>query len=92
MGRNRLLPSVPDALTRSGTPVPGVPLVEVCSNRRVLIENHQGVVAYQVNEIVVKVRTGRICVCGEHLQLIRMNRSQLVITGRVSAVHFREMC
>lgn len=92
MGRGRFLPSVPGAAAYSGVPLPGVPLVEVCNGKRVLIENHQGVVAYHRNEIVVKVRGGNIRVCGECLQLLRMSRSQLVITGGVFCIHFRETC
>ena len=92
MGRSRFLPSVPDAIARCGTPLPGIPLVEVCNNRRILIENHQGVVAYQNSEIIVKVRSGNICVCGDQLQLVRMSRYQLVITGVITSIHFKEIC
>lgn len=91
MGKNRFLSSGFDALTRCGTPLPGVPLVEVCNNRRVLIENHQGVVAYESNEIVVKVRNGTIRICGTQLQLMRMSRYQLVIMGMISEVCFGEI-
>ena len=74
MGKSSYLPSVPDAISRCATPLPGVPLVEVCNSKRILIENHQGVVAYQSNEIIIKVRNGSICVCGDQLRLIRMSR------------------
>ena len=92
MGKNRFLPSVPDAIARCGTPLPGVPLVEVCNNRRILVENHQGIVAYENSKIIVKVRSGSISICGDQLQLIRMSRYQLIITGAISDVHFRETC
>ena len=90
MGKNKFLQFVPEAVARSGAPLPGVPLVEVCNSRRVLIENHQGVIAYQSNEIVIKIRSGNICICGDCLQLIKMSKCQLVITGVVTAVYFRE--
>ena len=92
MGRNRFFSSVPDSIARAGAPLPGVPLVEICNGRRVLIENHQGVVAYQRNEINIKARGGYIYVCGDDLQLIRMSRCQLVITGVISGVSFKENC
>ena len=37
---------------------PDTPLVEICDNKRVLIENHRGVICYGVKEIIVKVKKG----------------------------------
>ena len=67
-------------------PLPGLPLVEIAGERRVLIENHHGVVEYGTQTIRVKVKFGQICVCGSSLELSRMNRGQLIISGRVDAV------
>ena len=67
-------------------PLPGLPLVEIAGERRVLIENHRGVMEYGTQTIRVKVKYGQICVCGSGLELARMNRGQLVISGRVDAV------
>ena len=66
---------------------PRVPLVEICDNRRVLIENHNGITCYGGNEIIVKVKKGDISISGENLYLCRMNRVKLVITGKISSVH-----
>ena len=90
MGRSRFHPSAFCSDTWNGMPLPGIPLVEVCNSRRVLIENHQGVLAYQEHEITIKVRKGKICVSGDHLKLLRMSREQLVISGVITAVCFRE--
>jgi len=70
-------------------PLPGVPLVEICDRRRVLIENHLGIVCYGCNEVRVKTRYGYICVCGEQLQLLRMSKTKLVITGSINTVHLQ---
>lgn len=67
-------------------PIPGLPLVEIAGERRVLIENHRGVMEYGTQTIRVKVKFGQICVCGSGLELARMNRGQLVISGRVDSV------
>lgn len=90
MGRRKLLPSVSDVISRSGEPMPGIPLIEVCNMKRVLVENHYGIIGYQSEEIIVKVRNGTVYVYGECLQMIRMNRSQLVINGRILSISFRE--
>lgn len=70
-------------------PLPRIPLVEIYGQRRVLIENHQGIIAYGCNEILIKVRYGRICVSGECLKLVNMSRERLVITGRIFAVNLQ---
>jgi len=69
--------------------LPGVPLVEICDRKRVLVENHQGILYYGSNEIQIKVRDGHICVIGENLKLNRMSKVKLVITGDISAVNLR---
>ena len=66
--------------------VPGLPLVEICGNRRVLIENHMGVVQYAKDQICVKVAYGFVSVRGRHLELARMSREQLVICGSILCV------
>lgn len=67
-------------------PLPGMPLVELAGENRVLIENHQGVTEYGCNEICIKVRYGKICVCGNKLELSRMTKHQLVITGCIDKI------
>ena len=66
--------------------IPRLPLIEIAGEQRVLVENHMGVLAYSTEQITVKVRYGAICICGAHLELARMIKGQLVITGRVSKV------
>lgn len=65
---------------------PDTPLVEICDNKRVLIENHRGVICYGVKEIIVKVKNGSISVFGNHLSLARMNKTKLVICGEIHSV------
>ena len=69
--------------------IPGIPIVEICDQRRVLIENHCGIVAYGRNEIHVKVRFGRICINGNNLKLKQMSKNKLIITGVICAVNLQ---
>lgn len=69
-----------------GEALPGQPLVEITGECRVLIENHKGVTVYGCNEIRVNVRFGSLSVCGSGLELVRMTKQQLVITGRIDGV------
>lgn len=66
--------------------LPGVPLAELAGDRRVLIENHQGVTEYGPERIGVKVAFGVIFVCGRELTLLSMSKHQLVVCGRIDAV------
>ena len=67
--------------------LPKAPIVEIAGQSRLLIENHLGVLGYSLNEIRVSVGYGSICVTGRDLRLLQMSKEQLVICGRVDAVH-----
>lgn len=67
----------------------GVPLIEICGRMRVLVENHQGVIGYGCDEILVKVRDGCICIRGEKLTMNVMSKIKLVITGDIKGVELR---
>lgn len=67
--------------------VPGLPLVELCGEKRVLIENHRGVLTYGSAEIHVCVSFGEVVVRGCGLELAKMTREQLVICGRIDSVY-----
>ena len=66
--------------------LPGIPIIEICDQERVLIENHRGIIGYGCNEVRVKVRYGCVCVCGHQLKLMRMSKTKLVITGKICGV------
>ena len=69
--------------------MPGVPLIELYGDRRVLIENHCGVLEYSSEVIRVKVKHGQICVSGCCLKLALMSRERLIISGRIDSVHLQ---
>lgn len=66
--------------------LPGLPVVEIAGERRVLIENHLGVTEYGRERICVKVKFGHIRVCGGCLELAKMTKGQLVVSGRIDSV------
>jgi len=70
-------------------PIPGLPLVEVAGDKRVLIEHHKGVTEYGRDQICVRVSYGQIQVCGMDMELCRMTRGQLIITGQIHSVQFQ---
>lgn len=75
-----------DSIDLSDEPIPGLPLVELAGDRRVLIERHSGVTEYSTEKICVKVRYGQVCISGCGLELTCMTREKLIITGRIDCV------
>ena len=73
----------------SAETLPGVPVVELAGERRVLIERHQGMTEYSRERICVKVSYGMVCICGCGLELSRMTREQLIISGRIDCVQLQ---
>ncbi|MBQ8768621.1 MAG: YabP/YqfC family sporulation protein [Oscillospiraceae bacterium] len=67
-------------------PIPGLPLVEIAGDRRVLIEHHCGVTQYGRCRISVKVKYGSVVIIGTQLELTRMTGHQLIVTGRIECV------
>lgn len=87
MAKGDWMQRLTDQMDLSGEPLPGVPVVELAGDRRVLIERHGGVTQYSREKICVKVRYGLVQVCGCGMELTRMTREQLVISGRIDSVH-----
>ena len=90
--KRNLLQRLAEGADLPGEPLPGQPIAEIAGDRRVLIENHQGVKEYTREKICVKVKYGMLTVCGCGLELSCMTREQLVISGRIDSItlHRRE--
>ena len=73
-------------LYKAGEGLPGVPVVELAGDGRVLIEHHRGVVEYGTQKICVKVKYGLLCICGMGMELAKMTKDQLVNTGRIGSI------
>ena len=84
-GKN-LLRRLADAVDLPDEPLPGLPIVELAGDRRVLIEGHSGVLEYTTRCIRIRVRYGQVCVCGNGLHLARMTGEQLIISGCIEQI------
>ena len=84
--RNKLTASIRESGCLERDLLPGLPIVEICGNGRVLIENHRGIIKYECHDILVKIKCGCICVSGRELQIDRMSKNRLLITGRIHGV------
>lgn len=86
MGKRGWMDRIAVAADIQDEPLPGLPLVEIAGDRRVLIENHNGVLQYEPCCIRIKVKFGEICVSGECLTLARMMKGQLIIHGKIDGL------
>jgi len=84
-GENWLL-RLSDQMDLTSETVPGVPLVELFGCSRVLVEHHRGVICYGSCEIRLRVDYGQVCILGKSLELVKINRGQLVICGDIACV------
>lgn len=70
--------------------VAGVPKLTVIGCRRVLVENHRGITEY--GREVIEINGGRVKlrIHGRELELVVMNRNELLIHGSILAVEFEK--
>lgn len=63
-----------------------VPRIEIWGDRRVTIENHEGILEY--GQEVMRIRCGRMVVkiSGEDLELLNATLTDLSVTGRIISV------
>ena len=67
--------------------LPGLPVAEIWGTGRVVVENHEGILAYNRKEILVKTAYGQMKIIGQKLELTSMTDAQLIITGKIEGVH-----
>ena len=66
--------------------VQALPLVELLGDRRVLIENHKGIVLYSHDEIDIKLNIGLLCITGCDLRIAYISGQRLVINGSIKCI------
>lgn len=89
--KESILTRLASAADLPSEPIPGYPLVELLGKRRVLVENHCGVIQYCPSEIVIKVSYGPLTICGCGLRLSLMTKQQLIITGQIRQIQLGGM-
>ena len=67
-------------------PLPGIPIMEIADDRRLVVENHMGVLEYSNKRICVSIRNGFYKITGDKLSISYMSRFRLVIVGRIELI------
>ena len=86
---DKLANRFPEALHIPDQTLPGVPIIELYADRRVLIESRCAIIHYEATSIKLKSCSYRICVCGTDLSIAELSGDQLIITGVVDSVSVR---
>jgi sporulation protein YqfC len=64
----------------------GVPKLTLTGSRRVLVENHRGLLEYSRERIEINGGRVRLRLLGEGLELRAMNGSDILVTGDIYSV------
>ncbi len=64
----------------------GAAKLSVTAGRRVLIENHRGILSYGPAFIAVSTGDAQISLNGKELKLLAMNREELLIGGEIQSI------
>ena len=77
-----------DVFDLPGEVVAGMPRLTITGCRRILVENHRGILEYGENEI--HIHGGRVIIKlrGVDLTLRSMSDSELLITGQILGIDF----
>lgn len=60
----------------------------VVAGRRLVVENHRGILEYGPERIVVSAGRAKLCINGAQLSLEAMNKTELLIVGRIQSVEW----
>ncbi len=87
----RMMHRLKGMLELSSQPMPGIPVVELCGDKRLLIENHHGVVGYGSEQIRIAVKFGNLSVNGSGLKICFMSKQQLVVSGIIESLQLERL-
>ena len=88
MGMKKLAEDVSELLDLPEDAVLGSARVEITAGKRLLIDNHRGVLNYSEETVTALLPDGKLTVCGDRLRMKAMTDRQLLITGRIDSVEW----
>lgn len=87
-GKDSFLDVLADKFDLPGEAVAGDSRVTITGNRRILIENHKGLMEYGENQIEVNCGKTILKIRGEELFIRAMNSQELLITGTIFGIDY----
>lgn len=86
--KDNFLEKAADILDIPGEVVAGMPRITVTGCRRVLVENHKGILEYGSEEIHINGGRMVLKLRGKGMELRSLNTTELLITGRITGMDF----
>lgn len=86
--KDNFLEKAADIFDLPGEVVAGMPRITVTGCRRVLVENHKGILEYGTDEIHINGGKMVLILRGSGMELRSLNPTELLITGRLSGMEF----
>ena len=62
--------------------------ISIIAGRKILIENHKGILEYTPENVVVNLGKAKLCLFGESFLVEAMNSAQLLISGRIQSAQW----
>ena len=81
--KRSVLPSLADRLELPEEALSGAAKLTVTADRRALIENHRGILAYSSDCVVVSLGDRQLSLCGRELRIRAMNRREVLVSGEL---------
>lgn len=88
MGIKKLAGDVSEFLDLPEDAMLGSARVEITAGKRLLIDNHRGVISYSDETVMVLLPDGKLSVYGGSLCMKTMTERQLLIGGRIDSVEW----
>lgn len=68
--------------------ITGVPRITLIGQSRLLIENHQGIIAFSENELILATQLGNLRVTGESFVLEAILEKEINLEGLITGISF----
>ncbi len=65
-----------------------LPNIYLLANRNLAIENHRGLIKYNLSEIAIRTHQGRILIVGKELKIKVIKKDLIAIAGQIKQLSF----
>lgn len=62
--------------------------ITVIATKRILVENHRGILEYGNGRIVIKLDKAKLCLSGSDFEISAMNKNQILICGKLQCAEW----
>lgn len=90
MSKNRAVSRLTQFIEVPPEVMVNVPRIEVVGHLQFRVENHKGLETYRPNRVVLRIPDGHLIVSGNDLVIGWIDRNEVLVTGHVRSLVFRE--